>query len=489
MVSHANLALNPRIEQHQSEDQLTFSRIRISSAKDICSLYPLIAAYIEHPELAESVVELAVDTEKWPGYEGFYGYCPDQNRAVRRRPVSDEVHEKMEDYVWGMGLADEVVDFMIGALRWKKREVRDGITGAEWQGANSEEYKFATTATAIVASFCSNVATLYLGHVDQGPWSICLLLASMGRLAQPALQKVARVELLAGFNAVDQRDYGLVNLERCFNLICRLPALESVVAVGVADWDHEWEALPARCSSMRKLEVTHADMQNRTFATILKLPKALEEFKFSLGGLTYPDGGMPSVSPNLVGQHLWLHMDTLRVLDLDIDACFSDVGELEPEEDHPEPWDKPGTMAYAAWKLEHEEPPRTSLDGPDGRDYGLTLGGFRDYAALRSLKIGVAALLGSTWQGRLREEPHFRMVDALPGGLEYLCVYGYRRGEHLDVDEHVDEFVRLKEERFPGLVVEGLEQRVDGELASWGGDEDTLWVRPERDFGWVRADD
>ncbi len=87
--------------------------------------------------------------------------------------------------------------------------------------------------------------------------------------------------------------------------------------------------------------------------------------------------------------------------------------------------------------------------------------------------------------------PPFRLVDALPPSLEYLCLYGYVRGLSVDVDAQVDELMARRAARLPRLAeIRGVDETVEDLAARYGGgepSEETLWQRPEIDLDWVRA--
>ena len=146
---------------------------------------------------------------------------------------------------------------------------------------------------------------------------------------------------------------------------------------------------------------------------------------------------------------------------------------------------------------------------PNTRPYGLTMGSLHDFNALRRLSIGMKYLLGATG-GHSREppfhlatEPPFRLVDALPPNLEYLCLRGYYKGENQDIDMHVNELLDKQPVQFPHLKeIKGIDVPVPGLEAVYGeygpkrtppedekfDDEDGRhWIRPEQELDWVEA--
>jgi hypothetical protein len=268
----------PRRKEMPSRRHSIFQTVRVFCQSDVESLYPLIAGYIERPELAESVIEFALDTDQWRS-RYTWRIRRDVPRAVPCPLVDDESRARVEEYVRGMGLDDKVVEYMISALQWKGGQANN----SEPWDLNLADWPFAYTAATILLSLCKNITTLYLGILDKSVLSIYIMLASMGRLAQPALQKVKHVEFIPNGHCGDEEYYAHMNLTRYFNLICRLPALESIVVDGVVDWDTDYQGLPVRTSSLKKLRMTHSHFSSSSLAAILTLAKGLEEFTFLLG--------------------------------------------------------------------------------------------------------------------------------------------------------------------------------------------------------------
>lgn len=485
----------PPAKKARIGDPLSFKRIRVFSQGDIDSLYPLIVAYIERPSLADSVVKFAIDAEGWPCYRFGAGFG-DTYAEVSSRPVDEDAHAAIEAYVRDMGLGDEALGVMLPALEWKKRQLRDGVKESRAE-SNAHERDFATIASTILLSLCKNITTLYLGSLGswESPLQLYLLLSGMDRIPRPGLRKVKKVEIITGATGhTDEREYALLHYHTYFNYICRLPALESVVFDGAGDFEGNTQTLPRRMSTMKKISITHADIPSSALAKILRIPKHLEELTLSFGGLMFIDGGSALVYPRTIGEHLSRHRETLKVLDLDIDYSLDGQHEMIEDSDSDQEEDsasQTNPLSSLVRGLERQRVPRSPSDLPSNRKYGygLTVGSFDDYQAMTHLSIGVKALLGPQNGSGLKEQPPFRLIDALPPTLEYLCLYGYEKGENTDVDEHVDEFMEQKEERLPLLKeVEGVDERIeDSALLYNQDDEDSLWERPKRDFDWIKA--
>lgn len=119
----------------------------------------------------------------------------------------------------------------------------------------------------------------------------------------------------------------------------------------------------------------------------------------------------------------------------------------------------------------------------------MTIGSLHDFNALTHLSVGISALLGPSYEV---QEPPFRLIDALPPNLEYLCLYGYVKGENKKLGSHVEEFIQHKESRFPQLVeVQGVDKIVVGVANFYAGydrlDEEDLWKRPEKECKWIEV--
>ncbi|KDN66637.1 hypothetical protein CSUB01_11776 [Colletotrichum sublineola] len=62
--------------------------------------------------------------------------------------------------------------------------------------------------------------------------------------------------------------------------------------------------------------------------------------------------------------------------------------------------------------------------------------------------------------------PSFKRIQA---SLEYLCLYGYRKGENVAIDSHFEELLEKKPERLPRLIeIRGVEKTVLGEGSRFG---------------------
>lgn len=100
--------------------------------------------------------------------------------------------------------------------------------------------------------------------------------------------------------------------------------------------------------------------------------------------------------------------------------------------------------------------PLFTKDLPDTRKYGDTIGSLHDFTSMTSLHIGVRLLLGpqighysSTTDiyylaAASAPSAPFRLIDALPPTLKYICIRGYAAGTDPAWDEQINELMQKK---------------------------------------------
>ncbi|KAK5991903.1 hypothetical protein PT974_05291 [Cladobotryum mycophilum] len=489
---------------------MAYQRIRLFETKDLDRLYPPVCQYVQQASLAESVTEIAFRPDAWYRV-GRLGRSPTHQAEEWTEPGEmehDGAHTAVRDYIAAMGLSKPSVEKMIRIWDWKKRYMLD-----EWKGPDSKLSRhskdFALTATTVLLSLCPNIVTLYVGET----WRISViqeyfLRNNYGLLPRRNLQKLKQVEVITGSGRYpdDPRAYGTVEFLDHFQAFHRLPSIESVVMEGVQSYQADRYFFVPRTGNMTKIHIQHADMSSAELATIISIPKELEELRFSLGGLWSTDGGHPLFRPGAIGRCLYGYKDTLRVLDLDINYH---VGLVAPRNDS----GVPGVLGEEDGQHEEAEEVRnygdeylrmdkeSSLlsriedDAPHRSDQ--IIGSLHDFKELTHLSIGLRSLLGPNNGWRLptglAKQPPFRLVDILPPNLEYLCIYSYTRGENEDIDKHVEEFMAQRESKYPLLnEVKGIDETVPDVKAQHPAErdmipEEELWERPKRDFAWVEV--
>lgn len=84
----------------------------------------------------------------------------------------------------------------------------------------------------------------------------------------------------------------------------------------------------------------------------------------------------------------------------------------------------------------------------------------------------------------------YRLIDALPPNLEFLRLYGYKKGEVDVIDGYVNELLEKKADRFPKLrEIEGVDEFLPGVPGTYGEEveDDDIWVRSTENLNWVET--
>lgn len=452
---------------------ISFRRIRVATEEDIDRLYPVLAAYIQNPTLASTVVELVIDVESWPTYSMnkhptvfFPNIELPEVQESSPPPSPDEVaaHAQIEAYVRTLGLSDDVTKSIIQSLSWKFNG-EPTPSNPNHGGPNSTR-ELASALTTLLLSICRNVTLLHACGLESSiPVRDFLLRNNYGRLPVSYLQRLEKVQIQA-WNPEDSRLYDRLEFLEYFRFFGRLPAMRTYSANAVSDYEVEREVAPPGSSDkITKISITNADVSGDLVGSIIRIPGALEEFTLSLGGLSHGQGGGPLVNPKTLGKCLLEQKGTLKVLDLDVASSLGGLrDEAEEEFEHDEIEDEDLKDEY--FRLDEQAGnggPLRSFDLPNTRKYGLTIGSLHDFEALEHLAISARLMLGPVTTNGGREGnvpiPPFRLVDALPKNLKSLHLYDYVVGQCPLADEHVQELKSKMAERFPFLTeVKGLDE-------------------------------
>jgi hypothetical protein len=484
-----------------------YSRIRFQKPDDIERLYPLLTSYVRSPPRAKNVSEIVIDLGYW-SYFSFSVFPHEEQvqEMVVDENIRDEFHIQLQDYVRGLDFDDNTTTRFIQSLDWKHRQ----MTGA-WQGPGSkrkrENFQFGITAIVLLLSLCDNISTLYLGEsLCQKPILDYMVKGNYREIKNSPLQNLKNVRFITSYIS-DERNYGRIEILEYIQLIHRLPALESVAMDAIQEYQADRVFFIPGTGNIKRMEITHCDISGEFLATMISIPKALEELKLSIGGLWSRDGGGPLIRPFHVGIALSAYKDSLRVLDIDIDNVGNDTGEYgwDPtEEDNLDIDEEERNWLmnrqldkYGRNRITMDKAISTAIEKSPMKDYGRTIGSLHDFPRLTHLSISIMTLLGSygNWQTpfRLLKTAPFRLVDGLPPSLEHLCIYGYVRGDNPDVDGHIDELLSKKAEKLPRLkVIKGVYEHVQGLKDIFDGyclDEQDLYVRKEFDLGWKVMDE
>lgn len=351
---------------------------------------------------------------------------------------------------------------------------------------------------------CTNLETLRLSDGYIAHWHLeqYINLVNYGRL--PGLANVKRVEFATPTKqSQDDRFFDVFHFTRSVQLVHRLPKLESVLFQAARELDvGDYRIIP-RCGNMKRLELSHVDISCLMFATLISIPKELEELKVWLGGFSSHNGGLPYWIARYAWRLLLPHKDTLTSLDIDTDISIFWVAPNNVsghEEDYDE-LSEDGEEFMPPVFREFKEADRLIGSNYAHEDIKLkntdvahvVYGSFSDFRALKHLRIGVVSLLGPTAQQASADDPRrlhdlgVRLVDLLPPSLESFALYGYERGYCKDVDDQVDELMEVKGEKFPMLVnIEGIQDTIGSIDTVYGGEpeEGKEWDRGEQDWGW-----
>jgi hypothetical protein len=465
-----------------------------------------LQSYIEDPSWAKTVTEVVIDATPWT--YASTSKIPEYDElptSIGYEELGDPPEIRLRRYARRLELSDETADQVDKILSWKCREYAFKV---------QKESEFAIAMIILLFSLCENISTLYIAENLQQPIVDYMLKANYAQMKSPPLQKLKNVRFFAGVQS-DERIYSAFNILRFIQLIHRLPALESVAMDGMSDYQADSQFFVPGTGNMKKLEVTHCDISPTFLNVMISIPKALEEFKLSIGGLWTRDGAGTSSEPFFIARALYAHRKSLRVLDLDVDVGVGPnavewyVNRNFEEEDDGTDWEiKDQLDLYGRDRLALDKTISTGHTMDSGKEYTPTIGSLRDFPHLTHLSIGIMPLLGEYLGGydqygfkeppyRLEKPAPFRLVDMLPPSLEYLCLYGYTRGENTDADDHIDEFLAKRDEKLPNLkVVRGIDERVRDikdvlhDLAVAEVDEDERYVRGEGfESGWKTVEE
>ncbi|KAM0815932.1 hypothetical protein AB5N19_01733 [Seiridium cardinale] len=143
----------------------SYIRIRIAKTSDFDLTYPLIAAYVEHPDLAFTVDELVVDEDASPGSRcDIWAGRENPRLRLQPSPVREDAQVAIERYVHGLGLGNTTTKAMLEVFDWKKRHLK-GEAPDSPKGLKVHDQAYASAAMTVLISLCSNITTLYLGDV------------------------------------------------------------------------------------------------------------------------------------------------------------------------------------------------------------------------------------------------------------------------------------------------------------------------------------
>lgn len=469
-------------------------RIRIHKQADNTRLYSLIIDYLKDPALAHSVKELVIRCNVPQESYLSSKHIPHQRiENEKSRDISSNV--SLLEAVKALDVGDAASEW-VRALSWMSPELVEARAAEnDWEAGlfyHRQDALFRNYAAAVLIKLCPNIEKLKF----EDPYTTDILTTVLRKnnhdlLPGIYLQKLKHVKLLPMSHSIigDRRFYTTMDFLGLVGLFNRLPLLESIGVDGIEEDNRgsgRWLIAP-HTSNVKSIQISHSDFSSAILASIIRLPRALEEFTYSTGGRGIVDGN-PIVYPKTLGKALLCHKGSLRKVDVDMDARIHEIPEIYGNEDGTDPNDPCDleSVAYIRneWFLLNEADssgPLFTKDLPDTREYSGTLGSLHDFTALTDLSVGVTLLLGPG------EAAPFRLIDALPPNLESLVLRGYRKGAKQSHDKHIDELLHMRLEKFPFLRdIRGIDTLIpNGEdVDDPDNNEDELWMPPDDNDDW-----
>lgn len=467
-----------------------YTHIDLHSA-DVDDEADLLEFFLLHPDAASSVTlfSICIDLKRYRSTDAIP--VSDGNRTWEQHASYAGDYVLLEQCLLNLKLSEDARAAGFRAIR----EQMPQAGPMPGEGAIPQFRIRRHEAVAILLLWvCTNVETLRLAkeyplhmHLEQ-----YFNLVNYGRL--PGLGNVKRVEFFTpGAEAEDDRFYDAFQFAISLQGIHRLPRLESVLMEAVCTPEnYDYDKFAPRCGNMKRLEFSHVDLDYSVFATLVAIPKELEELQISLGGLMSYVGGNPEWLPQYVQRVLLCHKNTLKSLDIDTEtAAMSHKGRFS-EDDYQSPQlrreDK--VPIYREFldedlKVSEQYHHQTPTRPVEIEHTEPVYASFADFKVLKHLRIGIYSLLGlAQGPGGEKTLPDFgvNLVDVLPPSLESLALYGYERGDCKDVDKQVDDFLHRKEAMFPLLIeVEGIESKIESirDRHGYEPDDDNVWDRGE----------
>ena len=481
-------------------EPIRYRQIRISKEDNEERLYSLVQDYLRDPELASSVTQISL---RYPVNRDSYGCFYNEDGLVQVK-AEESVREVSTDpalveAVKGLDVGDKMNDWL-RTLTWMSPDLVAARSEREkdWRAPSwypRQRAIFSNCAAVILLTLCPNIERIILEE-DYYTTSIfegVLLKNNHGLLPQKHLQKLKHVKFLPMTDMIlgDERYHVSMSYMRLLRMFNRLPLLEDVSVDAITEDNNGPELLPPHTSNIKTLHIGHTDMSSMNLGSIIRVPKALESFTFSIGGRSTTHGGRCIVDLKTLGKALLCHKASLHTLDLDCDdyihgslALANHADEVGGAYEILEQYMDDVRDRWFALDEKEGSGPLFVRDLANTREYGKTMGSLDDFSALRHIRIGVKVLLGPD------DKPApFRLFEALPRNLESLLLRGYKKGKNREHDGQIDEFLRHVGE-FPLLKnINGIEETVP---SAWtvrnpDVDEDQLWTPEEENDGWMEV--
>lgn len=505
-----------------------YKRACLVNSDDIQRIYNLLPAYIRNPSLGHSINEVVIRVD-WADYPWTW-------KTLSRDPCGPspaafiEDQNTIKDYIERLCLDPSTTRKMLEALDWWSKTWEAGqatVTSKEAPGEPQDPYAqpeaeddpffsrprrvFGEMLKALFLSLCPNIETVRFGGTSLSDGRAGLLedylrASNYGLFPQPIFQNVRHVRYLrhpddSFFEEIEY--YPSFDLPGLMRFVHRLPKLTSVVVEGVCDYE-QWNTdmvAPGTSNTLKQLQLTHVEVGSDQVASLIRIPTALEDLRVSFGGLLYRDCSSLCVSPTLLGKAIRQHKPTLQSLELDL-GCGG-VYVYDYDEPNEYDLDEEGNLEISVpSKCEkYHELDMANLKVPLlardlAHDHKLnTVGSLKDFIKLTRLSISIEFLISGIVSGEsLAETPECDLTDTLPPNLEYLCLYGYKKGFNKQLDRLIRDFMKDRATRLPTLrEVVGVDQMEPGAyIARQRGriPREHVWKAPddEEKYHWIEAD-
>lgn len=441
---------------------------------DANCLYPLLKHFVSDSSSAAAVREVVLAPR------GLFMRDPQFSSpgAIELNP-RDDGHRDVEEYIKSLGLPTEMTETMLKSWEWQASRRMGNLSPPielQWPPFN-----YFNTTTILLLTLCESISTLYIGQlVRDDMLGRFLLMTNYGETHKHALQKLEHVHMGAVDPDYEQsEDFYPFDFLPTLQMFHRLPSITTITMDGVCSVrELEPEFSIERIGNIKKLYISRSDIRTHQLEQIMRLPKALEEFTHTTGGLFSRDGAKPYVKSMTIGEALRQHRNTLRKLTLSSeDITWPPPFALEDEDpsanitsEEYKAIQKHYGLRYIQKDLDIQD---QLLEADDSREQPPLngIGSLRDFTLLTHLNISLEMLFGfglADYSGKccqLNPKPEKSLVELLPPNLEYLCIYDYIRGTVMDFDQNINELLACKGDKFPRLKsISGVKQTIEDRI-------------------------
>ncbi|EFQ97206.1 hypothetical protein MGYG_00248 [Nannizzia gypsea CBS 118893] len=253
-----------------------------------------------------------------------------------------------------------------------------------------------------------------------------------------------------------------INLLSLMRFFDRLPNVKTISINNICSTSDcsDSEYISPGTSNFRNIRINHSNMPSSHLADIIRQPRILEEFTYTIGGRRFSYSAGPEfIYPTDLREALLPRCGTLQMLNLDVDADLKadNGGELAEES-------LPNQFAAS----------------------------LRSFTALTHLSIGVDLLLGKP--SEVNQNPQsFQLHDILPPNLEQLAIRGYKAGECQFHTDQISSLRKGRDERSRLKRVTGIDEPIPRGVHRYSPDtgpdieywvEECDWATEPEEFDW-----